>query len=305
VEENINDTDYEVENLELATSYTLKIVAENEDGVTGVEVNFETLNPEDYDIRLIAENLIGSYTEEITYSYDSELRLKESDVNMGEGSTRYVYDSNGNFSQQHWSSGTYGSESVYMTVEDGLVVSFRYSDCADCSQYPPETWFYTFNSPTSYTVEHIDEWNSTTVSFNEVELELNPDKTVKRYDRFNVTNQTLYSLSFEYNNGNLTRITNNGTGADRVFVFDDQKNRYGIACFAQPGLVYPRYFHPASQFMPQMYLHVNANNIIEEYLDGNLVKKESFVYDELGFPIQKLNSSMEVVHEYFYTYFEK
>ena len=68
LESNISQTNYVIENLEMATSYTLRVVAQNEGGETAVDASFETLNPDNYTF-LLESYQNGESNPVIRYSY--------------------------------------------------------------------------------------------------------------------------------------------------------------------------------------------------------------------------------------------
>ena len=103
-EDELTELFYVVEDLEFNSSYSLRVEAKNTAGITSEELSFETLNPENYSVRVDSIKL--SQDRYVKYNYDQNLRLekvKYKNINQPYDIFQYnyfSYDNDGDLTSQ-------------------------------------------------------------------------------------------------------------------------------------------------------------------------------------------------------------
>ncbi len=264
LEENLNETSYDLADLESSTIYSIKVEARNQFGTAASSTELTTLQVPilrltKYGVNILEYNELGL----LTYRGDPSI--------YGYLNVNYTYDQNNNILTEvarHYNAVPSSSSLTYAYSNGllvGLTVKERLEDIIN-------NFVFDFQSKSNYLYTRysrvdFDEYN---YSY-EVQLELDANDHVVKYTRTNTETSAVDILNFEYNNGNLTKITSNGNVLE--IAYDTANNWHTYRSGFMPdryyaedmgGLLYfPSRFIPLFIEIPQFYDFVNTNNPVE------------------------------------------
>jgi len=287
VEENIIESNYEIQNLTYATSYSLRIIAKNEIGVTEQEILFQTLNPIDYFLLKKFGNLL------FEYSSDRKIILaNEGDPNYPEQEHAYDYDEQGNLIYQlSFVSAPYQTQSYFEYSNDQLQ-SFRH-----------EIWdgFVTVRNRYNYidpnTIEYIKTDDYGYYASYLITLQKDSENRVTNYKITNDSNQSVNEIEFVYSEDNLTKInelTDNNIWEieyDTNFSYITYNSYQGpiLNSLGIPGLSSNLNKHISNIF--DFISYKNNNNPVKVLLNGEIHMEISYEYNEFDFPSRLTRSN--------------
>ncbi|MDX1461841.1 MAG: fibronectin type III domain-containing protein [Marinirhabdus sp.] len=300
--EDITERTYVLEDLEIATTYNLKVIAKNENGETAIETIVETLNPEN--VTFLVESLHYSQDLIATYMYNDEGQIKEANESfkLGERAT-YKYDNNGNIVREDVSGSNHGGW-VQFTYENNQLrhMNIRYN------QQDGVYSDYDFTSPDNYIVSTYDDVTQNSGEY-EVTLERSNGK-ITSYQAINLNTQGIAGhFMYTYEDGNLVGITNVISGVNRTYEYDDKYNFFNQKFyFRRPGIgmpfmrtTFPHLYHTG--FAPELMNHLNKNNPIAVYENGQLLHTVSYEYTEFDYPSKIYIDGSTNPWELTYTYY--
>ncbi len=287
VVENLTETSYNLEDLNYATNYIMKVEAKNEYGIAPSLKTFTTLEP----IRL----RLKKYNENILNYNESNLLVYRGDPSQyGYINIDYTYNQNNKILNEE----SYYEDAVgkrgrvdYIYTNDilsGLSINERVEDVRNDLQFQ-------FESETAYTYiitsrVDYDEY----INYYQVQLELDNDNNITKYTRTNTETMHVDVVHFEYSNGNLTKIKN---GMNILEISYDTANNwhtyrsgflpeiYDHNSYDMAGLIcYPYFLGYWLKFMPEFYDFINTNNPLEYKYNGEVWTTFHYEYNEINYP---------------------
>lgn len=298
--ENFSGINYILEDLEIATEYSLRVVAMNDFGETQSETSFGTLNPEDFTFALKTFQS-NENNNLVNYDYNEQGQLiSATDNNENGGEYTYEYDNSGNLLIESVDYYFYNNLSATFTYENNFIVDFVYeSDSGDFVQF-------NFLSPNYYSVElYISSIN--TSYYYDVILERNGSNITSYLRKDSNTNEVLENLNYTYENGNITRIDDILNGISVNIIYDNKKY-YGASKtyfnkpapgidFSGQALYYNNYY------IPEFVNYTNKNNPLFIYYNGELVEQFTYEYNEFDYPSKIYYNKSNEPSLLTYTYF--
>lgn len=302
LEENLSETSYNLTDLESATTYILKVKAKNQFGTTPSSKEFSTLQPRNLRLKSYGENILE-------YNELGLLTYRGDPSTYGFLKVDYTYDQNNNILTEyarHYNAIPSSATLTYTYSNDllvGLTVNEKLEDVInkfDFDFQSKSNYLYT-----RYSRVDFDEYN---YSY-EVQLELDANDNVVKYTRTNTETSAVDILNFEYNNGNLTKITSNGNVLE--ISYDTSNNWHTYRSGFMPDRYYsedigglylfPSRFIPLFIEIPQFYDFVNTNNPIEYKYNGGVLYSFQHEYNQHNYPnkitVPELNSRFNLEYE--------
>ncbi|MDC8002347.1 fibronectin type III domain-containing protein [Aequorivita todarodis] len=288
--ENLTETFYDLSNLDDSTNYTVKIEAVNEFGIAQATTVFTTA--ELNNLRLKEYLYEDGRSIKIQYNEDDQVNLKYMFDFL---QTIYTY-TNGKIISENRYNQTWGN--VYVDYTYNQNQELVHLKTSEYYFYSSDHYTYNFDSTTNYTYTHRRYVDYDTYTYNySVNIILNDDGNIVNYEELNLDTSELLITTFEYTNGNMTKlVTPDGNVLE--IVYDDKKSFHTYKSrfpqypkpigeiFDATGLIYidsiPVYSR--AKFIPQFYDYVNKNNPLEYKLDGQVKTTFEYVYNEDDYP---------------------
>ena len=303
--ENFEETTYLLEGLLPNTVYTIKVIAKNEIGET--TISQEIITPELMPVRLSTITTSYEFTDLITtIEYNDQgqiLSRKKVWSHNDYVLLEYTYEYNGPQLNSAFTGNNY-----YLGVSDGVILDYYYNNednlkyliAYEIDDIEGIERIHTFNSPTEYEYEKIDHNYEAppTSTYHSVDLTINENNELINYLQNNITEGTTQSLSFQYENNNLTKITNENNVFEIVY---DESPTY--LTFSHNGYVndegdgaqyriiagfpvvtsnnFP--FHTIRR-IPYFLTHSNNNNPLQYIRNGQVIADFEYTYNVYGYP---------------------
>lgn len=303
--ENFEETTYLLEGLLPNTVYTIKVIAKNEIGET--TISQEIITPELMPVRLSTITTSYEFTDLITtIEYNDQgqiLSRKKVWSHNDYVLLEYTYEYNGPQLNSAFTGNNY-----YLGVSDGVILDYYYNNednlkyliAYEIDDIEGIERIHTFNSPTEYEYEKIDHNYEAppTSTYHSVDLTINENNELINYLQNNITEGTTKSLSFQYENNNLTKITNENNVFEIVY---DESPTY--LTFSHNGYVndegdgaqyriiagfpvvtsnnFP--FHTIRR-IPYFLTHSNNNNPLQYIRNGQVIADFEYTYNVYGYP---------------------
>ncbi len=316
--ENLDETSYDLSQLENSTNYTLVIKAINEYGTTVATKSFETL--QFVDLQLKNYNRNDYYEFMLTYNEDGLLIYRGDPRPFPNGYTNvdYTYKQNNEILTEYsrYSDATGGPSGL---------LNYQYSNNMLTELYIKETgedflnnYEFQFITPLNYSYEHRHiNFNSgqsppdTTYYNYTVILEQDTDENIRRYTRTNTETLTVNIIQFEYANKNLTKITDGGNVFE--ITYDNSNNWHTYRSGFMPYV----YFYTAADIggffylpnlirtwlrdIPDFFDFNNTNNPLEYKFNGQILTSFQYEYNQFNYPskiiIPQQSDTIELEYE--------
>mgnify|MGYP000293293708 CR=1 FL=1 len=310
IAEQLVERTYLIEDLLPNTIYNLKIIAKNEIGETSITVDFST--PELMQVRLraiIISEDEGTFRTIIDYNEQGQI-IERKNITLFSNNNenlllKYTYE----YIDSKISSATTGNY-YWAGISDAVILDYTYNG-TDLQQLTAHEIddiegirrIHIFNSPTQYEYEKID-YNygaPPTSTYHSVELTINENNELLEYVQNNITDGTTSNLSFQYENNNLTKVTD----GNNVFeiVYDESPNyltfsHNGYVNDHSSGLNESQYrlvggipqvkaylfpFHTLRR-IPYFLTYSNKNNPLQYKLNGTVITEFEYTYNVYGYP---------------------
>lgn len=317
LESDLDTTSYELTPLEQATEYIVEVVAKNDDGQTGENINFTTLDTSDFSIKINQFTATSSsgYPVDFNYGYNSEGLCSAMGWDYsGSYNHNYEYNENGQIIEQR-TNGLENFETVYLTYDDNQISSVELITLDDGSFTRIEYSTTITDQNTFIFYEREIDWNAGQSGgdiLSEIVYEVN--QTLDAQNRIltiQITRQDTseeVNFEFEYNGANMSKIIENGDTSNALEIFYDDKNHWekhirslktGVARPSLPvsasSLIYDYL-----KFMPHMINYTQQNNIIEIRESGNVLISYNHEYNAFNYPTlrTRIGSEEQFVFNY-------
>ena len=287
------------------TVYTIKVIAKNE--IEETTISQEIITPELMPVRLSTITTSYEFTDLITtIEYNDQgqiLSRKKVWSHNDYVLLEYTYEYNGPQLNSAFTGNNY-----YLGVSDGVILDYYYNNednlkyliAYEIDDIEGIERIHTFNSPTEYEYEKIDHNYEAppTSTYHSVDLTINENNELINYLQNNITEGTTQSLSFQYENNNLTKITNENNVFEIVY---DESPTY--LTFSHNGYVndegdgaqyriiagfpvvtsnnFP--FHTIRR-IPYFLTHSNNNNPLQYIRNGQVIADFEYTYNVYGYP---------------------
>ncbi len=306
--EGLNESSYLLEDLVPDSAYMVKIIANNE--FTQVESIIEFNTKETlYLSKLTFDNTF------IEFIYNDDMKLELKSTPIPEIRSNFLYNSNGQITSQSNRDPYGGGQSSSSSSATHGYINDQLSSIT----------LYARNSPSSqggwyWKIYHYIEFsqNNTSYTRKRVKQELDHSGTVVFTQEWFYTSSVIYdqanriislieiddntqaekNFSFEYSNGNITRMDVNGIIVE--VVYDDKKNFHTYESGFEH-YIYSSY--PKNQdvcgllflaedvtnelkLVPLLYNHINVNNPLQYRVDGVTERTFNYEYNTSGYPVK-------------------
>ncbi len=289
--ESLTDTVFTLSELNENTPYTVKIKAKNEFGEKGATNNFTTLPQRKL---LLKEYIYPNHKVfKIEYNEDRQISLKYF-AQYPYLNTEYTYI-DGKISTDLYNHNNEWGNAIYTYNTDQRLTHLKTNESF-------RFWFinckYDFESNTEYNYEHTTNITGQVRIRNfSVNLTLNDDGNIVKYERLDLDTSRLDTATFEYTNGNMTKIKSI-SGAIWEISYDDKMSFHTYASgfpsdivmaeIDTAGLLYHDELHLETRDIPHFYRFQNKNNPLEYKV--NFAVKTTFEYE---YNIDKYPSSLK------------
>ena len=288
VVQDIVEQTYTLEDLNYANSYNLRAVAKNESGETLVEIDFQTLNPDDFSI-LLSGHSYPSGDRPYLFEYDSDNRITS--IKRYEEPGGYVvlayestYDAEGKLKGQTGFEALYARWRENFYYENDQVVSFtRWIWNGDGAV----NYYYEYVASNTINLTHSDDWG--TYETYDITLQRDSENRVTHYRNVRNSDQAVNEIEFVYEDENLIRVievTNNST-----WDIEYDTNSSWLTFYKYNG---PFNYGPLPDLSHYMYDHFNnifdfisfknKNNPVKISLNGEVQYTNLYEYHDFGFP---------------------
>jgi Fibronectin type III domain len=296
-QENLSVNTFLIENLISETDYSVRIEAHNEFETVSDLANFTTLEIPDFYITKIASANNTSIFSTITYREDKQI---EGVLNSSPGINldySYTYNEQGMLTLYAGGDTDFGvnrASYIYSgNTIDEINAYYGFADARtdEVFNYNPDLTSYTykrtFDNPGGV---HIQE-----ESDNFIERDV--QNRLIQHTKINTTANTETTYFFEYENENLTKISD-GEGNIWEIVYDDYTSfitfysgyRGGRAfsggVAAGFSYTYDNNLHDDLRNMPDFWNYRNKNNPVEIRKNGAVLGTFQYEYNELEYPIE-------------------
>tara|TARA_R110002110_G_scaffold49502_3_gene146890 strand:+ start:6322 stop:7656 length:1335 start_codon:yes stop_codon:yes gene_type:complete len=298
---------YELDALEELSNYTVKIIAKNEIGETPVLTEFST--PEKKELRLVkivTEFSNSQFVNNFDYNQEGEIVKSETVVDWNDPTrpdwdfTRYSFTYlDGQLTSESasfpWDAGiSLGTSSSY-TYDDDQLLELRLSENYDGYETRRT---HTFTSSTSYNFirERFDFIGIYETRNREVDIVFNGNGELIEYHQNNIEEGTMDTIIFQYESGNLIKVTN---GSNVFEVRYDTANNfltysnnglsphYNCDCFQTSGFFKANtttWPFLTMRRIPHFLTYKNQNNPTEYKLNGVIFQYFQYEYNPHGYP---------------------
>ncbi len=307
IADSLSERVYELEELQELSNYSLKIIAKNEIGETPIVTEFST--PEAKELRLVKivrEFGIGQKANNFKYNPDGEIVdsktiLDWNDPNFPDWDvSHYVFTylddklirEAGSFP---WDAGIgLGSRTTYAYDGDQLL-EFRLSGIYDGYETRRT---HTFTSPTSYDFirERFDMIGVYETRNRKVDIVFNANGELLEYHQNNIEEGTIGTVIFQYESGNLIKVTNGSNvfevrydSANNFLTYSNNgfSPQYNCDCFQTSGFFKAntsKWPFLTMRRIPHFLTNKNQNNPIEYKLNGVETHSFQYEYNPHGYP---------------------
>ena len=285
--ENLADTVFSLTELDKNTPYNVKVKAKNEFGENDETKDFTTLPQRQ--ILLKEYGYPNGRPLVIEYNEDGQIARK---YIYSDFDTRYTY-TDGKISTEKYYHPTSGLiDALYTYDATQRLTHLIIKEAGSRFNY---TCTYDFQSNTNYTYSlrrpidykvFIDNYS--------VNIILNDEGNIVQYEELNLDTLELLTTTFEYTNGNLTKmIKNNGDileiSYDDKMSFHTYESGYPslvtlISMEDGAGQIYNRDLLIETYNIPQFYRYLNKNNPLEYKLNGEVKTTFEYEYNEDDYP---------------------
>ncbi|SRX52624.1 fibronectin type III domain-containing protein [Aequorivita sp. CIP111184] len=293
--ENLTETTYNLSNLAIATTYTVKVEAKNEYSTTSASKDFTTLQPTN--LRLKSYNQ-GNYEFILNYNAQGLLTYRGNPSPIGYTNIDFTYNQNNEILTENskYRDAT-GNPKGILTYEysnttlTGLTIQQTGEDFSADSDFQfdaPLNYRYTVNG------EILTGGPPEVFNYNyEVTLETDSNNKITKYTRLNTDDSHVDRVYFEYDNGNLTKLTN-GSNITEI-TYDEANNwhtyRSGFnPSFYSPAardiggfIYYPNTLYWLNQ-IPYFFNFNNKNNPTAYKVNGEVVTSFQYEYNAANYP---------------------
>lgn len=292
---------YNLESLQIATEYSLRVVAMNDFGETQSETSFMTLDADDFTF------VLKTFQSEenaplVNYEYNELNQLISAlDNNENGGEFTFEYDNNGNLLKESVDYYFYDNVFATFTYENNFMVDFVYENEAG------DFLHFDFYGPNNYAVElYIADIKKS--YYSDVILERNGNDEISNYLRTEGgTGVVEENLIYTYENGNITQIDDILNGISWNILFDDKKSFGTSKTYFNkpaPGIQLSGPFVYYNNFyIPEFVNFTNKNNPLFVYYGGQLVDEFTYEYNEFGYPSKIYTNGSEDPAILTYNYF--
>ncbi len=292
VVENLTETSYNLEDLNYATNYIMKVEAKNEYGTSTSSKEFTTLQPSL--LRLISYDHVN-YNFILEYDELDLLVYRGDPSPYGYTNIDFTYNQNNDILTEY-------SRYRDATANPSAQLTYEYSGTTlsgltihETAEDATADYEFQFNSPLNYNYTIISEnlYGGPHISNYTVDLEMDNEGKVLKFTRTNLETSHIDRVYFEYINGNLTKIANGSNVLE--ITFDNANNWhtyrsgflpyfYGHDARDLGGLIYfPNMVRWLNQ-IPQFYDFVNKNNALEYKFNGEVFTTFQYEYNQYNYP---------------------
>ena len=308
VADSLSERVYELEELQELSNYSLKIIAKNEIGETPIVKEFST--PEAKELRLIKivteSGSNGQLVNNFEYNNDGEIVESKTVIDWNDPSfpdwdrSHYVFTYlDGKLIRENagfpWDAGIGLSSRATYTYDVDQLLGFRLSGIYDGYETRRT---HTFTSPTSYDFirERYDMIGVYETRNRKVDIVFNASGELLEYHQNNIEEGTMGTVIFQYESGNLIKVTN-GSNVFEVR-YDTANNfltysnngfspQYNCDCFQTSGFFKAntsKWPFVTMRRIPHFLTYKNQNNPIEYKLNGVVTHSFQYEYNPHGYP---------------------